>query len=176
VRALLVAALIGLAAALMVPTANAAACWQRVLNDWRDGHLDGTYAAHCYRDALRNLPEDLRVYGTAESDIQGALARALARSANHPRRAVRVAVNRTTTSAGAAAPPASTPAPERRHTRTLAGHSATQPKLRLAAAATGDRGASGFPLAAVVAGAAALGAAVVLLASLHRRAQRRPPH
>jgi hypothetical protein len=176
VRALLVAALIGLAAALMAPTANAAACWQRVLDDWRDGHLDGVYAPHCYRDALRNLPEDLRVYGSAETDIQGALARALARSANHPRRAVRVAVNRTTTSAGAAAPPASTPAPERRHTRTLAGHSATQPKLRLAAAATGDRGASGFPLAAVVAGAAALGAAVVLLASLHRRAQRRPPH
>jgi hypothetical protein len=175
VRALLVAGLIGLGAALMAPTANAAACWQRVLDDWRDGHLDGTYAAHCYRDALRNLPEDLRVYGSAETDIQGALARALARNANHPRRAVRVAVNRTTTSAGAAAPPAST-APERRHTRTLAGHSATQPKLRLAAAATGDRGASGFPLAAVVAGAAALGAAFVLLASLHRHAQRRPPH
>ena len=175
-RALLVAALIGLAAALMAPTANAAACWQRVLDDWRDGHLDGVYAAHCYRDALRNMPEDLRVYGTAESDIQGALARALARSANHSRRTVRVVAHRTTTSARAAAPPTSTPAPERAHTRTLAAHSATQPKLRLAAAATRDRGDSGFPLAAVVAGAAALGAAVVLLLSLRRHAQRRLPH
>jgi hypothetical protein len=173
-RPFLVAALIGLAAALTAPTgANAAVCWQRVLDDWRDGHFDHVYPVHCYRDALTNLPEDLRVYGTAESDIQNALTRALARSAldKHPRAVV--ASHQTTTSAEAATPATTVPARDR--TRTLAGHSATQPKLRLAAAKE-DSGGSRFPLAAVAAAAAAFGAAIALLASLRRYLPRRLRH
>jgi hypothetical protein len=171
-RPFLVAALIGLAAALTAPAgANAASCWQRVLDDWRDGHFDHVYPVHCYRDALKNLPEDLRVYGTAESDIQTALTRALARGAidKHPARSV-VSRGKTTTADAARAPKA---APARDRTRTLAGHSAAQPKLRLADPAKEDTGGSGFPVAAAAAAVAALGAAFLILAALHRYVPRR---
>jgi hypothetical protein len=47
------------------------------LNDWRDGRIDGTYSVECYQTALAQLPEDLRIYSSAESDIKRAL---LARS------------------------------------------------------------------------------------------------
>lgn len=172
-RSILVAALIGLAAALLAPTAaNAASCWQRVVDDWRDGHIDRVYPIHCYRDALNHLPEDLRVYGTAENDIQNALTRALARSAIRSRAAERAAARRTASHAKkSAAPSRST---ERR--RTLAGHdqSARQPTLRLAAAAADDASSTSFPFAPVVAGVLALGAAtVVVLLSVRRRAHRR---
>jgi hypothetical protein len=52
-------------------------CVSTLLNDWRDGRIDGTYSVDCYRAALAQLPEDLRIYSSAESDIQRAL---LARS------------------------------------------------------------------------------------------------
>ena len=170
-RTFLVAALIGLAAALTAPAgANAASCWQRVLDDWRDGRLAHVYPVHCYRDALRNMPEDLRVYGTAESDIQNALARALARSAVDKAPAERSAVRKTKSHATTTP---HTSAPARDRTRKLAGRSTAQPKLRSAAAAEQDVRGSAFPLTEVVAGALALGAALVALASLYRYAPRR---
>jgi len=52
-------------------------CVSTLLRDWRDGRIDGTYSVQCYRSALAQLPEDLRIYSSAESDIRRAL---LARS------------------------------------------------------------------------------------------------
>ena len=52
-------------------------CSTALLQDWRDGRIDGTYPVACYRTALSQLPEDLRIYSSAESDIKRAL---LARS------------------------------------------------------------------------------------------------
>jgi hypothetical protein len=52
-------------------------CVSAVLNDWRDGRIDGAYSVGCYRAALAQLPEDLRIYSSAESDIKRAM---LARS------------------------------------------------------------------------------------------------
>ena len=52
-------------------------CASALLQDWRDGRIDGTYPVACYRTALAQLPEDLRIYSSAESDIKRAL---LARS------------------------------------------------------------------------------------------------
>ena len=52
-------------------------CASAILGDWRDGRIDGTYSVGCYRTALAQLPEDLRIYSSAESDIKRAL---LARS------------------------------------------------------------------------------------------------
>ena len=52
-------------------------CASALLDDWRDGRIDGTYSVSCYRTALAQLPEDLRIYSSAESDITRAL---LARS------------------------------------------------------------------------------------------------
>jgi hypothetical protein len=48
-------------------------CWKQVLNDWSNGRSIGVYPLHCYRDAIRNLPEDLRDYSSASEDIQAAL-------------------------------------------------------------------------------------------------------
>jgi hypothetical protein len=52
-------------------------CSSALLQDWRDGGINGTYPVACYRTALSQLPEDLRIYSSAESDIKRAL---LARS------------------------------------------------------------------------------------------------
>jgi hypothetical protein len=76
-RALL--ALAALLAALVFSGAGQAktGCVSRLLADWRDGRIDGTYSVECYQSALAQLPEDLRIYSSAESDIKRAL---LARS------------------------------------------------------------------------------------------------
>jgi hypothetical protein len=50
-----------------------ATCTSTLLEDWRDGRIGGTYSVGCYRTALEQLPEDLRVYSSAESDIRRAL-------------------------------------------------------------------------------------------------------
>ena len=52
-------------------------CVSALLGDWRDGSIDGRYSVACYQAALEQLPEDLRIYSSAESDIKRAL---LARS------------------------------------------------------------------------------------------------
>jgi len=72
-------ALTALLAALVFSATGQAntSCVSAVLNDWRDGRINGTHSVACYQTALAQLPEDLRIYSSAESDIQRAL---LARS------------------------------------------------------------------------------------------------
>ncbi len=58
------------------PAGASQACWQQVLSDWSgDNRVDGAYPAGCYRQAIRGLPNDLRAYSSAESDIGAALQR-----------------------------------------------------------------------------------------------------
>jgi hypothetical protein len=64
------------------PAAAASGCATTVINDWRDGRIDGVYSPHCYRQALRELPEDIRIYSSAEDDIQRALVASLAKPAS----------------------------------------------------------------------------------------------
>jgi hypothetical protein len=53
-------------------------CGQVVIQDWLDdGVVDDAYAAACYSSALRALPEDLRLYSSAASDIIAARARSV---------------------------------------------------------------------------------------------------
>jgi hypothetical protein len=75
----LLLALVALLAALVFCGAGQAKpdCMSTLLNDWRDGRIDGTYSVECYQAALAQLPEDLRIYSSAETDIKRAL---LARS------------------------------------------------------------------------------------------------
>jgi hypothetical protein len=70
-----VLALAALLAALVFCGAGQAktGCVSRLLADWRDGRIDGTYSVACYRTALAHLPEDVRIYSSAESDIKRAL-------------------------------------------------------------------------------------------------------
>jgi hypothetical protein len=73
-RRLLAVMALGLVALAFTGTAGAAqSCGSRVLADWRDGRLDGTYPVKCYRQALKELPEDVQVYSTAQADITRAL-------------------------------------------------------------------------------------------------------
>ena len=61
----------------LVATATAGAapsCGRQVIDDWYDdGRIDGTYAAHCYDDAIEILPRDVRDYSSAKEDIERAL-------------------------------------------------------------------------------------------------------
>jgi hypothetical protein len=58
---------------------KAASCTQRLLKDWRDGRIDGTYPIACYRRAMKHLPTDVLVYSSAQQDIQRALSERIAR-------------------------------------------------------------------------------------------------
>ena len=68
-----------LALALMVGAKPAAAktpCWKQVVNDWvEDSRIDRTYPRHCYSEALKNVPNDVKDYSSFEEDIQSALQR-----------------------------------------------------------------------------------------------------
>ena len=59
------------------PPAN---CQSRLLHDWADGRIDGTYPVACYRAALRSLPADLKVYSSAPDDIRQALSQRIVQS------------------------------------------------------------------------------------------------
>lgn len=69
-----------LAAALLIGAKPAEAktpCWQKVVQDWyEDSRIDGLYERHCYTDALKHIPEDIRTYGSFEEDVKAALLRA----------------------------------------------------------------------------------------------------
>jgi hypothetical protein len=57
------------------PAAVSPTCSSRLLTDWSDGSLDGTYPIRCYRDTLKSLPADLRIYSSAPDDIAQALSK-----------------------------------------------------------------------------------------------------
>ena len=77
VRAALIAGALMLAT--VRPAAAATPCWKALLNDWYDGRIDNTYALHCYTDALKHLPPDVRTYSSAHDDIERALQSAIAK-------------------------------------------------------------------------------------------------
>jgi hypothetical protein len=84
-RRLFFAFAVGLIALAITGTAGAApSCGSRVLADWRDGRLDGTYPVACYRQALAHLPEDVQIYSTAQADITRALQHRLGVAATAP--------------------------------------------------------------------------------------------
>ena len=59
-------------------TAEAAQpCWKKLINDWYDGRIDGTYPVKCYREAIDNLPRDVEEYSSAREDIRRALLSAI---------------------------------------------------------------------------------------------------
>jgi hypothetical protein len=57
--------------------AQSESCRTRLLRDWADGRIDGTYPVSCYRRVLRSLPADLAVYSSAPDDIARALSAAI---------------------------------------------------------------------------------------------------
>ncbi len=62
------------AGAFGVGVARASTCSSALIKDWYvDGRIDQTYPVHCYREALREIPEDQLVYGTLRDDLTRAL-------------------------------------------------------------------------------------------------------
>ncbi|HEU0057247.1 MAG TPA: hypothetical protein VFQ08_08305, partial [Gaiella sp.] len=50
-------------------------CGEKVVDDWYgDGRVDEVFPTHCYLDAIRSLPVDVKDYSNAEEDIRRALA------------------------------------------------------------------------------------------------------
>ncbi len=49
-------------------------CWNDLIRDWYDGRIDSTYPVHCYQDALKHLPADVKTYSDAYDVISRALA------------------------------------------------------------------------------------------------------
>src|SRR5207244_3515444 len=49
-------------------------CSKALIHDWYvDGRVDKTYPVHCYREALKDIPEDQLIYGTLRDDLTRAL-------------------------------------------------------------------------------------------------------
>jgi hypothetical protein len=74
-----------LAATFGVGTAQASRCSDALIQDWySDGRVDQTYAVHCYREALKDIPEDQLVYGTLRDDLNRALQNAIRENGGKP--------------------------------------------------------------------------------------------
>ena len=72
------------AGTLGVGTAQASRCSDALIHDWYvDGRIDNTYQVHCYREALRDIPEDQVVYGTLREDLTRALENVIDRHHGH---------------------------------------------------------------------------------------------
>jgi hypothetical protein len=50
-------------------SALAKPCWKKLIDDWYDGRIDGTYSVACYRAAIKNAPEDIRQYSDLPSQL-----------------------------------------------------------------------------------------------------------
>jgi hypothetical protein len=68
-----------LGSASVTPAAAKRPCWKDVASDWfSDLKVDGTYAPHCYREAIKHLPPVTDSYSTARDEIRRAMLYALA--------------------------------------------------------------------------------------------------
>jgi hypothetical protein len=59
-------------------------CSKALIHDWYvDGRVDQTYPVHCYREALKNIPEDQIIYGSLRQDLTRALQSAIRQHGGH---------------------------------------------------------------------------------------------
>jgi hypothetical protein len=73
---IIVAVLAGLA--LPGTTGAAVPCRNKVFNDWyHDGRIASSYPLGCYRDALKHIPADARIYSSLSTDISSAMLAAI---------------------------------------------------------------------------------------------------
>ena len=113
-RAAAVAATAGAAVlAAAQPAAADAPCWKKLLNDWYKPPIDNVYPLPCYRQAIKQLPTDVRVYSSARDDIERALQQAIAArrrtqttaTTTRPAPTTTADTGTTKTTSGAAPPP-----------------------------------------------------------------------
>jgi hypothetical protein len=59
-------------------------CSKALIHDWYvDGRVDKTYPVHCYREALKQIPEDQAIYGTLRQDLTRALQSTIRQHGGH---------------------------------------------------------------------------------------------
>ena len=59
-------------------------CSKALIHDWYvDGRVDKTYPVHCYREALKDIPEDQLIYGTLRDDLTRALQSVIRKHNGH---------------------------------------------------------------------------------------------
>jgi hypothetical protein len=59
-------------------------CSEALIHDWYvDGRVDKTYPVHCYKEALKGIPEDQIVYGTLRQDLTRALQATIRQHGGH---------------------------------------------------------------------------------------------
>jgi hypothetical protein len=59
-------------------------CSKALIHDWYvDGRVDKVYPVHCYREALKGIPEDQVIYGTMRQDLNRALQSAIREHNGH---------------------------------------------------------------------------------------------
>jgi hypothetical protein len=85
---ILLALAVAIAAALGVAqpaqARSMSTCSKVLIHDWYvDGRVDKTYPVHCYREALRQIPEDQIIYGTLREDLNRALQSAIRQHGGH---------------------------------------------------------------------------------------------
>jgi len=63
---------------------SSSACSKALIHDWYvDGRVDKTYPVHCYREALKDIPEDQLIYGTLRDDLNRALQATIRKHNGH---------------------------------------------------------------------------------------------
>jgi hypothetical protein len=80
------AAIVGAALGLAQPAEarTMSSCSKALIHDWYvDGRVDKTYPVHCYREALKKLPEDQIIYGSLRQDLTRALQSAIRQHGGH---------------------------------------------------------------------------------------------
>jgi hypothetical protein len=141
-------------------------CWRALVQDWySDGRIDKTYEVHCYRDALKHLPPDVKAYSDAYDVISRALSSATRGKATvNPNALIEPPSDQTTkttkTTTGGVVPPG--------------GNDGGGPSATPLGNLPGDRGAGGVPVPLIVLGALALllvaaGAAGLLVRRMQAR-------
>ena len=80
-RCLLLVVLLAAVAIPSTASASGAPCRNKVFNDWYpDGKIASTYPIGCYRDALKHIPPDARIYSSLSDDIRAAMRAAMRRA------------------------------------------------------------------------------------------------
>jgi ParB-like chromosome segregation protein Spo0J len=159
-------ALLGLAS-----TASArgtSVCAENVLRDWHNGRIGTNYAPACYRTAIANLPEDMRVYSSAQADIEGALQARLTALAQARKARSRVTSARSQVTSNETRKPVTRALADRKSARSR--HPARAADPHTAQAALGPASDTTLPLPVLVAAGFAL--VLVSLASVSRVARK----
>jgi hypothetical protein len=134
--------IVGLVAAVAAATASSVAraetadCGKAVIEAWDKGRLDSSFAPACYRKALQELPEDIRIYSSADDDINRALIASLARQSRTYRSTAQGAVKGIV--------------------RKLSSTATSKAVRQQAAAAAADPNAGTVPLTVLISGAGAV--------------------